>query len=577
MSDTKSPPQVKKEREDALALERQQILSMTPENALAAIAEHPFPVTLVQSMAEEDFYLLIHAVGPDDASPVLAIASNQQWEYLLDMEAWAKDRVDTHALTLWFGRLLQADPDRMTHWITHEKLDDLLLYLFRNIELQLREHDQDPSEIGDDFSTDDETYYIRLRPYPTSYQQPQKIRDELITDLLRRLSVYDHIGYQEMLLSASAIIPAEAEEELYRLHTIRLAEKGFLPFDEAVGVYQPLSVKELSQRAPKTGTIGGRVVDSYPLPIDPASPDENANLFTQTLAQIQDESTLQRLQTEFAGLCNQVIAADQRQIREKLALAKVVAKVGDYISIGMQKATESEDQAPYSLATLVQTCLLGDLFRVGYGCALALKWKADQWQRDSWFAGTGLALNFWGEAWLGVLGGLLIKKPLFYDNYTTGVLYREFATLADIKHTESVLMDIIAFDDLISLMMLEINPSRLPTFLTYQNLLLTLWANHCLNMDNEDNTPLPLTLNQFSAFFQQLWQADAQPRRIGSTVREDFLGWLATRCGLATYEITERMGHALESLFNQLESELGPLDDTNLDPRFIQLFLFRSD
>lgn len=577
MNDSKSPAQIKSEREAALALERQEILAMTPEKALAAIAEHPLPVTLVQSMAEEDFYLLIHSVGPDDAHPVLALASNNQWEYILDMETWAKDRMDTHALTLWIKRLLRADADRLTHWITHEKHEELRLYLFRNIELHVREYEQDPSEIDKNYFSDDQTYYIRLRPYPTSYKHPQKERDELIHDLLKRLSVYDHIGYRDMLLDVSATIPAEAEEELYHLHKVRLAEKGFLPFEEAVGVYQALSVNELVSRTPKPRIVGGRTVDSYPLPIDTVRPDAAANLFSQTLSQIQDTPSLQRLQTEFAGLCNQVIAADQRQIREKPALAQVVAKVGDYISIGMEKAAAAVKKTPYGHATHVQTYYLGDLFRVGYGCSLSLKWKADQWQRASWFVSTGLSLNFWGEAWLGVLGGLLIKRPLFYDNYTTGVLYREFASLADVDHTEAVLKDIIAFDDLLSLMTLDINPSRLPSFLTYQNLLLTLWANHCLAEGNGDDTLQPLTHSQFKTFFEQLWQTDAQPKRIGSSVRQNFLEWLAQRSGLTPYEITDRMGSALESLFNLMESELGPLENDSLDPRFIQLFLFRSE
>ena len=115
MNDTHTPGENKKSPEEALIADRRRILAMTPEKALETITEHPMPVSLVQSMAEEDFHLLVHAVGPDDAHPVLALASNRQWEYLLDVETWIKDRMDTHALTLWIKRLLKADPDRLTH------------------------------------------------------------------------------------------------------------------------------------------------------------------------------------------------------------------------------------------------------------------------------------------------------------------------------------------------------------------------------------------------------------------------------------------------------------------------------
>ena len=109
----------KKAREQALALERQNIMGMTPEKALEAILDHPYPVTLVQSFAEEDLYLLMHAIGPDDALPMLGLASNEQWQYLLDMEEWTRDRMDIHATTQWLDRLLKADPEQPIRNVTH--------------------------------------------------------------------------------------------------------------------------------------------------------------------------------------------------------------------------------------------------------------------------------------------------------------------------------------------------------------------------------------------------------------------------------------------------------------------------
>jgi hypothetical protein len=577
MNETAKSLQTKKiDRQKALVLERRKILAMSPEKALDAIAEHPYPVTLVQSMAEEDLYFLVHHIGPEDALPVLGLASNQQWEYLMDMECWHRDRVDSHSMTQWFRRLLKADNDRFTHWITDDKKEDFTFYLYRNIELHIREYDQDPGEISDDFFTEDQTYYIRLRPYPQEQTPLQEERDQFLTDLLRRVSIFDIDRYRNLLLESTALVPAEAEEELYRLRNVRLAEKGLLPPEEAVGVYQPLKSADLAARRHKPGTFSGRIVDTYPLPIDPERPPAEANLFAQTLAQIQDEGTLQRLQAEFAGLCNQVIAADQKKIREKEVLTQIVQKVGDYISIGLERIkADSVENKPYAGADLLQSHFLADIFRVGYGCALALKWKAGKWQRTAWFTGHGLPLGFWGESQMGVLGGLLIKKPLFFNDLGAGPLYREFRTLADIEHTESALNAIIAFDDLLGLMDVELGQVEKYRFLTYQNLIMTLWANHYLGLSESGKTPHPIAMDQFRRFFRDLWVAGPEPRRISDTMRELFLEWLAQRCGLATFEITDRMSSALEQLFNVVEQELGSVKTKDLDPRFIQMFLIR--
>lgn len=573
MSDTKSTLP-KKERQQELAEARKAILGMPPEKALEAIADHPYPVTLVQSMADEDLYFLVHHIGPDDALPVLALASNEQWEYLTDMEAWEKDHIHPHQMTQWMARLLKSDPDRFTHWIGNQKQEDTALYLFRNIQLHIREYEEDPGEIGNDYFTEDQTYYIRLHPYPKEHEKLQEERDQFVKDLLNRLSVYDHTYYRELLLASQTMIPAETEEELFRQRNVRLAEKGLLPFDEAIGVYQPLTAAELAQRSPKTEQFEGRIVDTYPFPIAPAKPDDKDNLFARTMSQIHDAPALEKLQSEFAGLCNQVISADQQRIRDKAAIEKIVRKVSDYISIGLEKATEDSDkETPYLHARLVQHHLLSDLFRVGYGCALSLKWRADKWYSASWFTNTGLPISFWGETHMGVLGGLLLKKPLFYNDYASGELYREFATLDDIEKTEKQLNAIIAFDDLLSLMGIEIAELRSDLLLTYENLLLTLWANHYLDMGGDPKSPQALDKEALVRLFKDIWEEKSNSRRISDTIRQIFLGWLADNSGLQIYEISERMAPALEQLFGKIESELGEVKPKDLDPRFITLFL----
>lgn len=565
-------------RDQALAADRRRLLSLSPEKALDTVLTHPFPVTLVQSMAEEDLYLLVHTIGLDDALPVLELASNAQWDYFLDMEVWTRDRIHIHQLTEWFARLLQADSDRFTHWIVGEQRNTLEFYLFRNIELHVREYEEDPSEIGDGFSTEDDVHYIRMRPYPTLHKHQQEARDQFLEDLLRRLSVYDYPLYRHLLLGSSGVLGPETEEELLRLRNVRLAEKGLLPFEEAVGVYQPLSVPALLRRRYKPDNAGGRTVESYPLPVSVADAPVGAGRFAQILARIQDETTLQRLQSEFAALCNQVIVADLQQIRERESLARVVEKVAGYISIGLEMAEAAADGTdPYRGANLLQFHLLGDIFRVGYGRALELKWRADRWRRESWFSRVGLPLAFWAEAWLGVLGGLLLKKPLCYDNYATGVLYREFATLADLQATESVLERIMTVDLLLSRMALEIPRPATEIPVTYQNLILTAWARHALGADSAHTVAAPLPLSQFRDFFHRLWQQDLEPRRIEECMRQDLIDWLAACSGWTTAHIAEHLGNVVDGLLARIEAELGAVVDQDLDPRYLQQLFLLSE
>ena len=185
-------------------------------------------------------------------------------------------------------------------------------------------------------------------------------------------------------------------------------------------------------------------------------------------------------------------------------------------------------------------------------------------------------MTFWGEKWLGVLGGLLIKKPLYHDNYETGVLYREFLTLDEIRDTEHRLGQIKAVDDLFSLMNIRLGHPSSYGFLTYKNLILTLWARHYLNISTE--ILKPLTLKQFRPFFEDLLPqnpstAPDQARKILMAMKDSFVHWLTEDTGLKDYEITESVGPTFEDLFNEIESEYGQVDPAHLDPRYVQLFL----
>ena len=209
---------------------------------------------------------------------------------------------------------------------------------------------------------------------------------------------------------------------------------------------------------------------------------------------------------------------------------------------------------------------------MGFGLALELKWHAENWQKKSWFKRNGLRLGFWDQDWMGVLGGLLIKKPLFYDNYKTGVLYREFVAIQDIEGTEIILNEIVAFDEILSLMNIEPEPVS-EGYLTYKNFVLTLWARNYLGL-SEELQPLPF--DAFKIFFNDLWAGKDKPRKTSLTMKESFLNWLSDKTGLTHYEITQKLGQTLENLFNEIESEYGAVSNDDLDPRYTHLFLTKN-
>jgi len=564
-----------------LLQQREKIVSMTPEKALNAILDSPQPAALVHSFPEEDFYFLIHDIGLEDSHLLLSLASDKQWEYIVDLEVWEKDKIEIQSITRWLDLLFKVDPNRFIKWFLHQKTDFVESYLFKNIEVMVRETDQDPSEFGDEFFTYDDTFYVRFLDDPfdlepgeqESSKTIKKQRDAFLAKFFETLAAFDHVTYQNVLMESSSVILAESEEEAYRQRNVRLAEKGFLPYEEAIGIYQPLKAQDFEKQSPKFTASDPERKLFLPVPLYSAGMLEKESLFTDALKRIEIDDVLEQVQTEFAGLCNQIIAADQKNIRERDELKRIVQKACGYLNVGLEQLTEDDSELDANRSTaLLQSYPLSNIFKVGYGLALELKWRAKKWRKKSWFEKEGLLLSFWGEEWLGVLGGLLIKKPLFYDNYKTGVLYREFISMEDIKKTENALNEIIAFDELLSRMTIQLDPVA-NGFITYKNLVLTLWVIYYLGLLEE---PLSITLDEFKLFFDDLWAGKDKPRKTSPSMKKLFLNWLSVRTGLISHEISQSLGKTLENLFNELESAYGEVSKKDLDQRYISLFLIEK-
>jgi hypothetical protein len=566
-----------------LSIESRKILSLPPEKALERIIDAPQPAALVHSIPEEDFYFLINDIGHNDSLPLLSLASNKQWEYMVDLEIWEKDRLEIRSITKWLDLLFQADPVRLAKWVMSEKTEFLEFYLSKNIDVRIRNHDQDPSDFGKGFFTIDDTYYIRIIEDPTdpifdfseTDSQPKRYRREFLIKLIENIAAHDHVKYQQILHEALSIIPTEVEEEAFRMRNVRLAEKGFLPFDEAIGIYQPLSLNSLKSQSAKSLIKEEEKKLLLPVPFYPTDMLKEDNLFTKALARIGADDILQQIQAEFAFLCNQVIVADHKKIRDRKELREIVKKASGYISIGLEQMTEKDGGINSKLrgddcALFMKKHPLSTIFKVGYGLALKLKWRAEKWLDKCWFASKGIPLTFWGEEWTGVLGGILIKKPLFYDNYTSGVLYREFVSIKEIKETEIELDKIITFDNLLSLMSIQLKPLSSYRVLSHKNLILTLWARHCLKLTEK---PIPLDVDKFKRFHGLLFPDKSKAKKIGRAMKKSFLKWLIERTGTSDVELSKSLGEVFEKLFSEIEMEYGQVSAEDLHPKYIHLFL----
>ena len=574
-------------RAEELYEQRMQIMKLPPEQAMEKILDSKHPHALVHSFVEQDFYFLINEIGPEDCTPLLAMASQSQWEYILDMEIWNQDRIQTGDMSRWLYLLFNADPKRLIQWFLTEKTETIEFYLHKFLNIVIRLHDQDPSEFGDGFFTLDDTFYIRFvdpedEPYPETLSK--EIRHQFLGRFLEKLADYDFIQYQKVLLETIHVLPAETENEAYRLRTVRLAEKGFLPFSEAVGVYQPMTREEIEKKMDQWSRGIKKPEDIFlyrirsPLMQSELTRDRK-DIFSRSLKSISINDILPFVESEFAALCNQIISADRKPVQNREHLREVVKKACGYLGIGLEYLSGLEQKmTPGQMAAVIERYPLHWIFRAGYGRVMGLKWRVQKWQHNSWYHSKGLPLTFWDEIKMGILGGLLIKRPLFFDNYETGTLYREFESSVDIEKTTEALEKIVAIDRLLSLVKVD-GPLFVPErLLTYKNVLLTLWARKYLQLPE---TLSPIPMKTFGFFYQKLFDrkpdmANGACPKISDEMKMDFTHWIMDTTGGSRHEISKDLEQIFEELFMEIESEYAMVTPKDLDARFVNLFLLEQ-
>ncbi|MBU8911805.1 MAG: hypothetical protein KOO65_11105 [Desulfobacterales bacterium] len=559
---------------------RHEILVSESEKALELILEAPAPATLVQSFPDQDLYYLMHKTGPYDFVPILSMAKSEQWEYILDVEAWDNDRLDLEYMTKTFDLLFKADPQRLLRWVVKEKPDYFEFYLFKNMEIKVREHDEPPPSDFDDYITIDDKFYFRFpgkpqnvaevmdddRPKPEDSQEAW----ELIEKMVKAVAEMDLSIFHGLLLETKSLLPAEVEEEQFRLKSLRLAEKGFLPTHEAIGIYQPTRLSSLRKRPDDSLFKQEQFDPDMPLPPQFFSKFiEGDDLFVTSL-KLFDPDVILHLESELAALINKIISADKIKIQSKEILEKTIKKACAYLNLGLEVILEGNCK-PELAKEVIQKYFLEDIFRTGSRAGIKLKTKSINWFKKSFANKNNLPLSFFGEDYLGVIGGLFLDRPLYYDNYASGELYRDFKSLSDIFQTSRALEQVIALDAVLDKLNVDIKSFE-EGVLTYKTLILTLWAKDRLNLQP---TLESIDTQVFKDFFMALFsKSDSQKQ--DRIQLNDLILWTSEATGTREADLAEEFIRVLTNLIKELEAEYGSVDPENIDPRFIPHFLLKN-
>ncbi len=545
----------------------EKLFTLPETKVLDFILSQKEAVQLVQKMPFLDLYWLIKRIGEDDSIPILRLATEEQWQYILDLEIWRRDRIDIKKAGIWLKRFMEADAEKLANWLISEEMELFTYYyLYRTLDIVIATNDN-IYDLPEDYFTLDGTFYLKLK---------DESQRELIETVLKLVAAQDFLKYQALLMTSRAILPASTEEELYRLRSVRIAEYGFLPFEEAIAVYAPYPLDKLvkkegisKEKEPELVRVDEEIKEM--VPYFPINQIQKAGIFALAVKQIKDNLFMERIRLEFAGLCNQIISADGLSMLEFEDLIKICRKAAGYLNIAIEKICGKDVSKAIEL---IKNNPLVFIFRAGFGIALKLRWEVEKWVKKSWFKEYGLDFGFWGSEWGEIIRGLLMKRPMYYVGVEDGEEFRPFETISEIERCEQIYKKVKLLDSLFS----EITSSYpldkgllIDPTITFHPLLFTFWARSILGLRPGFEG---LSLDQVKELFSILRKKEQHPPYRMEEYKERFVNDLSLYLPPQEQK-TEQELKVLSSLWDEFVEEYERVEIKDIDERFLRFFIIQ--
>lgn len=342
---------------DALPPERQAALLLDTSLPIRRqlIELLPNPEAVIPLLPEAELCYTLRTIGLEDASWLLALATDEQLVACFDLDAWRGLRLDHGRLDTWFAALAEADDETLARAAQAIDTELLVLYLRQHVDVFMKPSPQDDPDWSppDDSQTLEGQFYFVAR----------KTNDDVapLLRLLHSLFQADYWLYFRAIQGVREELAPEMEEWALRWRTARLEDLGFPTWDSAMRIYGFLRPEKLAVLPKEPPVLD---LESFGLPawtsvLPEARAGERA-LFRAIRELPPDERG--GVFHALISLANRIAVADRMELGDPDSLPRALEKATRFASDGLELIAR---EASLSLHEGLRRVPLERLFRVG--------------------------------------------------------------------------------------------------------------------------------------------------------------------------------------------------------------------
>ncbi|WP_420826638.1 DUF6178 family protein [Myxococcus eversor] len=347
-------------RDSQLALRelQQQLMRLSPRRRMEALLEGADAAAVVRALPPESLYVTIQEVGLEDATELVQLVSPAQFRAFVDLGAWKRDKLDSHAVLTWLRAARGGYDDtpeflRKLHAVDMEVLEYLLHELVAVHDL---EENPDVNPQGVTLETPEGRYLVEIKAEGAEMSAVRA----LVTDLIAE-NPFEAV---RLLEAVRWEVPAELEETAFQFRKARLLDLGFPTLEDAVALFSRVDVP--ARRSSNTTTPSGTAALTAP-----QGHVDYLDAAFRGLTEIERQNA----EDELAGVANAALVAELADPGDLDAVRRVGEMVRDYLSLGLEHLTGAD---PTQAIEVLRDTPLRRIFQTGFTLTLQLKFRADR-------------------------------------------------------------------------------------------------------------------------------------------------------------------------------------------------------
>lgn len=321
----------------------------------------------VQSLEGSTLFRLIKDAGFDQGIDLIPFATPEQIQTFLDFDVWRRGDFVTARMHRWLGAVVDSTPEGLFRRVLREMDSEVIaLYVKRGLHVELMEEGEIPDHMPDKTQRSLDGVYAIVYP-------EDDVHAAVLRKLMDRLFDEDRVLAWTLLEAARWELDSEMESFAHRWRQGRLEEEGFVPRDEAMGVYRPLDPAKLKQEI-EHKTLTPKYAVPTPEQLNTPSvllSEFDGDFFLlEAFAKIQDDAQLRGLMFELSHLCNRTMVADGIEPGELPSGRQVIRRTLGYASVGLWFLSQGDLDRAIDILSIVP---VRDIFRAGYTSASRLQ------------------------------------------------------------------------------------------------------------------------------------------------------------------------------------------------------------